>query len=287
MQEFYAVQCFQCKQFQVAQKRKDRKFNCKICGNKQSVRKIAARSHKAADVRKFVQQLNLRRGQAAEQYDDVRRGSSLTSEQNHLPGTEEGAEDFTGVPIDSNTSLPTNQCYRPPPADALQPSKWTQFSSELTRSNSDFPGPSEDNAAECHEHIQYEEGVDNSFITALPDITVLRRNRRKRHARWRTPSNPPGGSDSAEPPTDSQQPRSLMGNSLNQTQPFQASKRPRTERRAERTGTGNKRTLASSRWSSWDDGGTKDSLEKTDDGIGGGLLTSLGSDEIVQEDIMF
>lgn len=37
---FQCVQCCDCSRFQSAQARKDKKFSCKICGKKQSVRKV-------------------------------------------------------------------------------------------------------------------------------------------------------------------------------------------------------------------------------------------------------
>lgn len=285
MQEFYAVQCFQCKQFQVVQKRKDRKFNCKLCGNKQSVRKVVARSTKAADVRKFVQQLNLRRGQAAEQYDDIHGGSTMANDQKHFQNTDEGAEKFNDIPTASNNSRHTTQCHRPPSPEVLRASKWTQYNSVLMKTNSEFAGPADDTSAECREHLELE-GDEHGFVTALPDITALRGKKRKRHGRVRIPSNSRIGSDSARPP-DSQQPRSLRGAILPDAQPFQASKRSRTETRTERIGVGSAERHASSKWSSWDNGDTYDSCEKLGDGIGGGLLTSLGSDEVVQEEVLF
>lgn len=39
-QEFHVVQCYSCMAFQSQQMRKDKKFVCKICGEKQSVKKV-------------------------------------------------------------------------------------------------------------------------------------------------------------------------------------------------------------------------------------------------------
>lgn len=41
MQEFYVLCCYQCRQCQVNIVRKDTKFTCKICGQKQSVKKVS------------------------------------------------------------------------------------------------------------------------------------------------------------------------------------------------------------------------------------------------------
>jgi hypothetical protein len=75
MPEFYALQCFSCEQFQVCQARRDSKFTCKLCGARQSVRRIHARADAARPVREHVQQLNLTRGLAGEAYEGGLRDS--------------------------------------------------------------------------------------------------------------------------------------------------------------------------------------------------------------------
>jgi MRN-interacting protein len=70
MPEFHALQCFSCGQFQVCQARKDSKFTCKLCGSRQSVRRIHARADAARPVRERVQRLNLARGLAGEDYEE-------------------------------------------------------------------------------------------------------------------------------------------------------------------------------------------------------------------------
>eukprot|EP00750_Incisomonas_marina_P032271 INCI9078.1.p1 GENE.INCI9078.1~~INCI9078.1.p1 ORF type:complete len:350 (-),score=50.97 INCI9078.1:108-1157(-) len=58
MPEYIAVQCFSCEMFQAMQKNKARKFKCKICNEKQSVRRQWARSSAGKDIRQAVQHLN-------------------------------------------------------------------------------------------------------------------------------------------------------------------------------------------------------------------------------------
>jgi len=53
--------------YQSQQKNKTNKFKCKICGDKQSVRKIYARSYKSRDLRAVVQKYNMERGHTLEQ----------------------------------------------------------------------------------------------------------------------------------------------------------------------------------------------------------------------------
>lgn len=67
MPEFIAVNCFNCHMFQVQQVRKDRKWNCKTCGSKQSIIKVYASHSNAALVRPIVQNLNMKRGTLEEE----------------------------------------------------------------------------------------------------------------------------------------------------------------------------------------------------------------------------
>ena len=62
-QVFFALQCFQCETFQVAQKTQQQKFACKLCGAKQSIVRVYA-TGAAKDVRPVVQQLNMARAHA-------------------------------------------------------------------------------------------------------------------------------------------------------------------------------------------------------------------------------
>jgi len=61
--EFIAVQCFKpnCHLFQVVQRRKDNKWQCRVCQEKQSILKTYAISYKASDIRGVVQRYNMLR----------------------------------------------------------------------------------------------------------------------------------------------------------------------------------------------------------------------------------
>ncbi|KAB7503772.1 hypothetical protein Anas_04190 [Armadillidium nasatum] len=56
-QEFLVVRCYSCQTFQIHQTRKDCKFVCKICGVKQSRKKVYAQGN-SKDCRIVVQNLN-------------------------------------------------------------------------------------------------------------------------------------------------------------------------------------------------------------------------------------
>ncbi|RLN24262.1 hypothetical protein C2845_PM07G20960 [Panicum miliaceum] len=60
---FLALQCVQCDTMQVKQEKKSiNKWVCAVCNQRQSVLRVHARGHRAADLRRFVQDANLARG---------------------------------------------------------------------------------------------------------------------------------------------------------------------------------------------------------------------------------
>ncbi|KAL9228056.1 hypothetical protein vseg_003674 [Gypsophila vaccaria] len=72
---FIAVQCHQCSTMQVKQQKKSsNKWNCAVCNEKQSVRKVYAQGYQAKDIRHVVQSFNMARMFTDEQ---IYQGSSL------------------------------------------------------------------------------------------------------------------------------------------------------------------------------------------------------------------
>ncbi|KAM7418269.1 hypothetical protein PAMA_017767 [Pampus argenteus] len=66
-QEFHVLRCFTCESFQVQQVKKVNRWNCKLCGEKQSLLKEFGRGS-GADCRRHVQKLNaMRRAMIEEQ----------------------------------------------------------------------------------------------------------------------------------------------------------------------------------------------------------------------------
>ncbi|KAJ8337832.1 hypothetical protein SKAU_G00367980 [Synaphobranchus kaupii] len=65
VQEFHVLGCFSCQMFQVHQVKKSKKWNCKMCGEKQSLVKVYGRGS-GADCRRHVQKLNSLRGELHE-----------------------------------------------------------------------------------------------------------------------------------------------------------------------------------------------------------------------------
>jgi len=64
MPEQVILQCYSCHMYQVQQAKKTAKWTCVICGSKQSILKVHARSATAGELRPTVQRLNLARGLA-------------------------------------------------------------------------------------------------------------------------------------------------------------------------------------------------------------------------------
>ena len=83
MPEYVVLRCAECSLFQSTQRRKDSKFKCKVCGAFQSVKKLYAQSHKAADLRPIVQQYNLVEGKQREQLElqDFERRQQLQEQR--------------------------------------------------------------------------------------------------------------------------------------------------------------------------------------------------------------
>ncbi|XP_041845534.1 MRN complex-interacting protein isoform X2 [Melanotaenia boesemani] len=66
VQEFHVVRCFSCLSFQVHQVKKENRWTCKLCGQKQSLLKEFGRGS-GADCRRHVQKLNAMRGAMLEE----------------------------------------------------------------------------------------------------------------------------------------------------------------------------------------------------------------------------
>ncbi|XP_033640400.1 MRN complex-interacting protein-like isoform X2 [Asterias rubens] len=62
-QEFHVVRCYACEVFQVQQVKKISKWQCKMCGEKQSLKKVYGRGT-GSDCRRHVQKLNMTAGES-------------------------------------------------------------------------------------------------------------------------------------------------------------------------------------------------------------------------------
>lgn len=117
MPEHIVVRCYSCQSFQAQQLRKTNDFVCKMCGSKQSVRKIYARSFKAADIRPIVQEYNMKRGEIEE---EAATNTLKQVEERVLRTESEGSY---------NNAPHTNQNNSNTPRD--QTNEWAQFLEEV------------------------------------------------------------------------------------------------------------------------------------------------------------
>uniref|UniRef100_A0A7S0BU63 MRN complex-interacting protein N-terminal domain-containing protein n=1 Tax=Rhodosorus marinus TaxID=101924 RepID=A0A7S0BU63_9RHOD len=86
---YICVLCFSCRTFQASTLRRDRKFVCKVCGIKQSVRKIIAQSHAAKDIRPVVQKLNRSRDSTGDESEEGSEDGDWTSSIEGAPSSSE------------------------------------------------------------------------------------------------------------------------------------------------------------------------------------------------------
>lgn len=125
-QEFHVLQCYSCFTFQVHQvKKSSNKWNCKLCGEKQSIKKVYGRGS-GADCRRHVQNLNSLRQEA----DKIQTLSVCHYDNPELENKEQG---LTTVPENQNR-LPT-----------YTESRWNQYIEEAPLEIRDeFPQPEDD-----------------------------------------------------------------------------------------------------------------------------------------------
>ncbi|MEE6478570.1 hypothetical protein FKM82_011877 [Ascaphus truei] len=82
VQEFQVLRCSSCHTFQVQQVKKSKKWNCKLCGEKQSLIKIYGQGS-GADCRHHVQKLNLLRGEVQQAADCAARQQESSDEESN------------------------------------------------------------------------------------------------------------------------------------------------------------------------------------------------------------
>lgn len=80
MVEYEIVRCCSCSVFQVQQKKKVKKYTCKLCGKKQTIQKIYGQSYKAADLRPIVQEYNMNEGSRKEKEEELKRNRANLQE---------------------------------------------------------------------------------------------------------------------------------------------------------------------------------------------------------------
>ncbi|XP_076352036.1 uncharacterized protein LOC143247599 isoform X2 [Tachypleus tridentatus] len=118
-QEFRVLRCFNCETFQVHLVKKSMIWNCKMCGEKQSVKQVYGKGS-GLDCRKHVQKLNSFRGQLLEE----------TKEFLHVRGTETQS-DSEDSELHYEKQLRVNSC-----SGQSQKSKWAIFLDDHSQESS-------------------------------------------------------------------------------------------------------------------------------------------------------
>ncbi|XP_078614148.1 uncharacterized protein LOC144883464 [Branchiostoma floridae x Branchiostoma japonicum] len=126
VQEFHVLRCFSCETFQVHQVKKSNKWNCKLCGAKQSVRKEYGRGS-GADCRRHVQKLNMLRATI----DSAPSTCEDTDVSEQDPEWQQDTEDATAP-----------QCSYPD--HGQKSSKWEKFVAASDKSDDKDPSDPED-----------------------------------------------------------------------------------------------------------------------------------------------
>lgn len=117
--------------FQVQQKKKVKKFSCKLCGKKQSLQKLYGQSYKAKDLRPLVQDYNMNEGSKREIEEEKKRTRSAN-----------GDEEET---LDSYLSSGNSENVKSRIQEGLENSVWNDFKyqdSESEGSDIDSEGDS-------------------------------------------------------------------------------------------------------------------------------------------------
>lgn len=78
--QYTQVQCGTCESFQVIQDPKSRKFACKMCRERNSVRRVYGRSEKAKEMRLVCQRLSRKRFEIAEEKEQASREARVREE---------------------------------------------------------------------------------------------------------------------------------------------------------------------------------------------------------------
>nr|XP_045596741.1 uncharacterized protein LOC123757258 isoform X1 [Procambarus clarkii]XP_045596751.1 uncharacterized protein LOC123757258 isoform X1 [Procambarus clarkii] len=168
-QEFHVLRCFSCLVFQSHQVRKDRKFACKLCGAKQSVKKDYGRGT-GKDCRVHVQKLNSLRGNLEEQ----EKRFESQHEEHDEPGSPWKASPqtngtFTSDCHDTNIGNSADNVDRASSSVYEPKSKWASYiTPEADNSEEDTVADTAPGISFRHNHIK--ESLDTVLRHKAPQI---------------------------------------------------------------------------------------------------------------------
>merc|ERR1719483_2023400 len=85
VQTFRVLRCYQCESFQVDMEKKSAKWQCKLCGERQSLKQVFAKGS-GAECRKAVQELNLKRMEVGRLEEQKLEAAIMEEEENREMG---------------------------------------------------------------------------------------------------------------------------------------------------------------------------------------------------------
>ena len=153
--------------FQVIQKPKSNKFNCRVCNEKQSVRKLYCKSDKAKDCRLVVQQYNKKHGEM------IREAGML---QENLEEQEFDQSERSILVTITGPSSNWNTLYQ------KKINQWEQYLSDSDDHGNSFYGTADEDEQEAQKYV----------------FEVPKPKRKKRQKRQRPPSDSFGASSKKE-----------------------------------------------------------------------------------------
>ncbi|KAI9209640.1 uncharacterized protein BJ171DRAFT_576432 [Polychytrium aggregatum] len=139
MPTYQVLRCYEdsCRMFQVHQVKKVNKWQCRVCGEKQSTIKVFLTSPQASECRTFVQNMNMARGRAEE--DLLNQRQSREEDQAAVPQRQECRlptrskwEDYVDEEPDDETGEHDDQGGSSLPQQPWQgaTSKWSTFADD-------------------------------------------------------------------------------------------------------------------------------------------------------------
>lgn len=171
MPDFLALQCYACRQFQVCQARKDRRFTCKLCGAKQSVQRIYARATTARPVRERVQALNMARASAEEALELRDSQHPPYDDDEHDCGERDGAFEDT---------FSKGEHRRFPISDTTKVSRWQGLVDRMRAATAEDPLGAQHDDNDDDGPV---DDTDAEFVTTLPDNAASSRKTQARYQR--------------------------------------------------------------------------------------------------------
>ncbi|KAN0043049.1 hypothetical protein ACTA71_010684 [Dictyostelium dimigraforme] len=161
MVEYLLVQCFSCTMFQVSQKKKKKDFQCKICNEKQSIRKVYGVSFMAKDLTTLVKKYNM----------EKKSNPPKPIKHNEFEDDDEDENDDEDNSYQDDINNHENG-YQQLQQQLSQPNKWSAFLDDKDNEKNE-------NTDEIDDFYGVGEDLDDSFVTTSELGKKRRFNNRK------------------------------------------------------------------------------------------------------------